>query len=157
MASVANQSIEYIGVESCNSSNYQYFKQFNKEQIIKIPAQKPDIEQLVKVWAEAAYLNQTIVRTPVGTSLEGQIMTGYKLFVTGEIKVRYQYVSCYAEQSVHTAEGIVALCEYVVLPSDFCESQEIFSRIVIEDIYSQKIDGRSINNNFTLMLIANLK
>lgn len=157
MASVVNQFIEYIGVDSCKASTYQYFKQFNKDQIICIPAQKPDMEQIVKVWAETSLINQTIVKTPVGTSLEGQTMTGYKLFVTGEIKVKYQYVSCYAEQSVHTAEGKAAFCEYVVLPQDFCESQEIFSRIIIEDIYSKKIDSRSINNNFTLMLVANLK
>lgn len=156
MASIINQLIEYDGIDICTVSSYKYFRQFNKEQILCIPVQKPDIEQIVKVWAKASILKHSVIRTPVGVSLEGQVMTGYKLFVLGEIHIKYQYVADYVEQSVHTAEGTIPFCEYVVLPENFSESQTIFPHVAIEDIFCKQLDCRCINNNFTLMLIANL-
>lgn len=156
MSKVTNQLIEYNGIEKCMSSNNKYFKQENIEDVICIQYQKPDIDQIVKVWVKSNIDEYNLVKTPVGTSLEGQIMTGNKLMVSGEMDIKYQYVSCEADQSVHTAQGIIPFCMYLVLPKKYTSVNSIFPRIVIEDIFSKQTSCRKIYNNLTLILIVDL-
>lgn len=156
MSKVTNQLIEYNGIEKCMSSNNMYFKQENIEDVICISCQKPDMEQIVKVWAKTYIDEYNLVKTPIGTSLEGQIMTGSKLMVSGEINLKYQYVSCEVDQSVHMAEGIIPFCMYLVLPKKYTSVNSIFPRIAIEDVFSKQTSCRKIYNSLTLTLIADL-
>lgn len=93
MSKVERDLIEYIGIESCLVKEKKDFKQTNIEQVFCIPNQKPDIEQINKVWAKGSIKEYEVVKTPIGTSIEGQIMTGYKLLVCGDIKLKVEYVA----------------------------------------------------------------
>lgn len=148
--------IEYRGIYKCPIKNNNNFNQINLEEVFCIPNQKPDMEQINKVWAEGVILDYKIVKTPIGTSLEGQVATGYKLLVCGDLKMKVEYVACEAMQTVHTAHNSFPFCAYAVLPESININTRITPNIVIEDIFSEQIDGRCIYNNITMMLIIDL-
>lgn len=156
MEKIQRNLIEYKGIDNCQIGKSNNFNQINKDEIFCIPQQKPDIEQINTVWAEAVIRDYEVVKTPTGTSLEGQTVTGSKLLVCGDIKLKVEYVALEAKQSVHTAHTIIPFCVYAVLPSDTNPNARISPTIVIEDIFAEQIDERCIYNNITMMLLVNI-
>lgn len=156
MSKVIRDLIEYNGITVSSYKNMPNFKQMNTDYIFYIPDEKPDIEQIIRVWINADIIDSQLVKTPVGTSLEGQTVTGYKLLVSGDISLKVQYVACNAVQSVHTAHTKFPFCGYVVLPPDTNPNLMIKACIAIEDICSEKMSCRSIYNNITMMIVADV-
>lgn len=156
MGSNMRNLIEYNGISTCSHGKLAHFKQTNTEFTFCIPTQKPDIEQIVKVWVSTCILNYKVVKTPKGTSLEGQNITGYKLMIQGDIQYKVEYVALEAEQSIHTAHTTIPFCGYVVLPERFNPNAFIFASVEVEDIHSDLMDERCIYNNVTLMLSADV-
>ncbi|MGL5086328.1 MAG: DUF3794 domain-containing protein [Clostridium sp.] len=148
--------IEYNGINTCNYESMPNFKQLNIDFTFCVPGQKPDIEQIVKVWAKPCIVEQRLVKTPIGTSLEGQTVTGHKMMVVGDIDYKVEYVALEATQSLHTAHGTFPFCGYIVLPDGFNVNSVMSSSVAVEDIYSDQLDTRCIYNNITMMLIADL-
>lgn len=149
--------IEYNGINTCPvKNNKTTFNQFNIEQEFCIPNQKPNIEQVTRMWAKGEIVDYEIVKTPVGTSIEGQTVTGYKVLVCGDLKLKVEYVACEAAQSVHTAHVSYPFCAYAVLPEDLNVNARIKPNIVIEDIFAEQMDKRCIYNNITLMLLVDV-
>ncbi|MBW6410129.1 SPOCS domain-containing protein [Clostridium weizhouense] len=156
MKNVKRGLIEYIGIEKCPIKNKKNFNQINIEQIVCIPNQKPDMEQINTVSVKGLVTDYEIVNTPIGSSIEGQIMTGYKLLVCGDIKIKVKYIACEPTQTVHTAHFCFPFCNYLVLPSDFNPNIKINPSILIEDIFSDQLDNKCIYNNITILLIADI-
>lgn len=148
--------IEYNGLSVCKYENLPHFNQVIKDFTFCVPTQKPDIEQIVKVWVTPCIVEQKIVKTPKGTSLEGQNVTGYKLMVMGDIQYKVEYVALEATQGLHTAHVTVPFCGYIVLPEKFNPNTIITASVVVEDIHSEQLDTRCIYNNVTMMLVADL-
>lgn len=156
MEKIQRNLIEYNGISKCGFKDLPHFRQVNVDYIFCIPEQKPNIEQVVKVWAEPCVMDTEIVKTPVGTSLEGQNITGYKLLVCGDMKLKIEYVACEKTQSVHTAHTTFPFCGYVVLSKDINPNAIIKASAAIEDIFSEQIDLRCVYNNITMMIIADV-
>lgn len=156
MGKVERNLIEYNGIGTCKSNNIPNFRQMNLDYVFCIPSQKPDIEQVVKVWVTPCIISQKILKTPKGTSLEGQTVTGYKLLIDGDITIKVEYVALETEQSLHTAHTTIPFCGYVVLPKDFNTNAIVRASALVEDIYSEQLDLRCIYNNITMMLIADV-
>lgn len=156
MASIERGLIEYNGIDVCRKNNLKNFKQVNYESTFCVPGQKPDIEQIVKVYAKTSISKSEIVKTPVGKSLEGQEVTGYKLLISGDINYKIQYVANEATQSVHTFHKCVPFCGYVVLPKNFNTGVYISPSALIEDISVEQIDCRCVYSNITLLLLVDI-
>ncbi len=148
--------IEYNNINEYCVKNLENFKQTNVDYVFCIPNQKPDIEQIVKVWANPFIECEKLVKTPVGTSLEGQRITGYKYLIEGYITLKVEYVALETEQSLHTAHTDIPFCSYVVMPEGFNKNALITPNILIEDINSLQMDCRCIYNNITFMTIVDL-
>ena len=155
MAKVTRDLIDYHGIDKCTFSS-NFFKQLNLDFIFCVPDQKPDIEQIVKVWVKPCIVHQEIIKTPKGTSLEGQNITGKKLMINGDIELKVEYVACTATQNVHTAHTKFPFCSYVVLPNDFNPNTLVSASVLIEDVLSEQMDLRCIYNNITLMMVADI-
>ena len=155
MSKVTRDLIDYHGIDKCMFSS-NFFKQLNLDFIFCIPDQKPDIEQIVKVWVKPCIIHQEIIKTPTGISLEGQNITGKKLMVNGDIELKIEYVACTPTQNIHTAHTKFPFCSYVVLPNDFNSNNLVSPSVVIEDVLSEQTDLRCIYNNITLMIIADI-
>lgn len=147
--------VEYCGIDQYKGKT-KNFKQINKSSILEISKENLYIEQLFRTTAEAKIVYCKIVKTPIGESLEGQKLTGYKLLIVGDIKIKIQYVANEAIQGVYTVSKTIPFCDYIVLPKKFNQNTLIRPSIVIEDIYSEKIDMTNIYNNITMMLIAEI-
>lgn len=156
MATNTRGLIQYNGINNCAYENLPYFKQINMDFTFCVPLQKPDIEQITKVWVNPCILEKKIVHTPKGVSLEGQSVTGYKLMVMGDIVYKVEYVANEPTQSLHTAHTNIPFCGYIVLPEKFNKNAIITASVAVEDVYSEKLDLRCIYNNITMMLIADL-
>lgn len=156
MATVNRNLVEYNGITDCKYEKLPHFNQVIHDFTFCVPTQKPDIEQIVKVWAKPCIVQKKIVKTPKGTSLEGQNVTGYKLMIIGDINYKVEYVALDITQSVHTAHTTIPFCGYIVLPEHFNPNSIITASVVVEDIHSEQLDTRCIYNNITMMLIADL-
>lgn len=156
MISVTRDLVEYYGISDCLSLDSNNFKQINVEDEVCLPIQKPDIEQIVKVHSSTKIKNSKVIRTPVGTSLEGVKLTGHKLIVEGELTQKIQYVADCMEQSVHTAQFTTPFISFIVLPEDFCTTSYVSVSSYIEDIYTNKLNCRCLYLNTTLLLTADI-
>ena len=154
MGKFTRNLIEYDGIDTCNYEDITTFKQFNSDYKFILPVEKPDIEQLLKVKAETTIEHYEVVKTPVGISLEGQRVTGYKLLVSGDINVKYEYIASDPTQSIYSVAKRFPFCDYIVLPEDFNMSTMIFPSVSLEDIYSEQLDNRSVYNNLTIIAVV---
>lgn len=154
MISITRDLIEYYGIDDCLPLDPKNFKQINVEDEACVPIQKPDIEQIVKVYASAEVKNTKVIKTPKGISLEGVRLTGFKLIVEGELTYKVQYVADIATQTVHTFHYTTPFMSFVVLPEDFSPTSYITVSAFIEDIYTHQIDCRCIYLNTTLLITA---
>lgn len=156
MAFNMRELIRYHGLSDCSCEGLVHFKQMNTDFTFCIPMQKTDIEQITRVWVKPYIIQQKLVRTPKGISLEGQIATGYKLMIVGDISYKVEYVALDVCQGLRTAHTTIPFCGYVVLPEKFNSNSVVTASIEVEDIYSEQIDIRCIYNNVTMMLIADI-
>lgn len=156
MSKITRDLVDYHGINTCPYKDLPNFNQINTDYVFCIPDVKPDIEQIVKVFADSCVVETEIVKTPIGTSLEGQNITGYKLLVCGDIHLKVEYVACNTSQSVHSAHTKFPFCGYVVLPKNTNPNAIIKASIAIEDIFSEQMDCRCIYNNITMMVIADV-
>lgn len=156
MTSIVRDLIEYNGINNCIKSTLKNFRQINFESTFCVPCQKPNIEQIVKVYGDTEICKYEIVKTPIGTSLEGQKLTGYKLLVCGDIKYKIQYVADATDQSVHTFHKCIPFCGYVVLPEKFNKNSYVKPSALIEDISIDQIDERCLYSNINILLVADV-
>ncbi|MGL4367231.1 MAG: DUF3794 domain-containing protein, partial [Brevinemataceae bacterium] len=156
MASVDRGLIEYREIDVCSDREFKTFRQINYENIFSVACQKPDIEQIIKVDGKVNILNYEFIKTPVGTSVEGQKLTGYKLLVNGDIVYKIQYFSKNEQQSVHTFHHTAPFCGSVVLPNCFNTSSYVCPSVLIEDISINQIDERCVYSNILVLLIADI-
>ncbi|MGL4992073.1 MAG: SPOCS domain-containing protein [Sarcina sp.] len=156
MAKILRDLIEYNNINQTCLENIENFKQTNLDCVFCIPVKKPNIEQITKVWVDTCIKCEKLVKTPVGISLEGQRVTGYKYLIEGSMYLKIEYVALDNEQSLHTADTEVPFCSYVVLPENFNKNALITPNILIEDINSTQMDSRCIYNNITFISIVDI-
>lgn len=155
MASYVSDLIEYSGIADTLPAAPVNFKQFSVQEDFVIPAAKPDIEQIIRVVAQVNITSTKVIITPVATSLEGQILTGFKLIVEGEVCQKIEYVADEPTQSVHAAHACVPFSTFIVLPANFVLGTPVFVKGYIEDIYAKQVGKRNIFKNITILLDAN--
>uniref|UniRef100_UPI00359C833E SPOCS domain-containing protein n=1 Tax=Paraclostridium bifermentans TaxID=1490 RepID=UPI00359C833E len=138
----------------CSFQDTTNFKQTSIDFQLCVPNPKPDIEQIVRVKVDKEYIKTKIVKTPIGKSLEGQIVTGYKALIMADIILKITYVADKKTQSVHSFHTTLPFCEYVVLPEKFNTLGVVTPQIYIEDIYITQCDNRCLYGNITIMTVA---
>ncbi|MEF9992489.1 MAG: DUF3794 domain-containing protein [Romboutsia sp.] len=155
MEKVVRNLIEYNGISTYTYST-KNFRQFNIEQMDNISNKRADVDQILKVWVETKVIDTEVIKTPIGSSTEGQVATGKKLLVCGDIDIKIEYVSCDTVQNIYVENFMIPFGTYVVLPHNFNEHGIVSATIMVEDISSIKINPRCIYNNITLMAIADI-
>jgi hypothetical protein len=162
MSKVMRELIEYDGITICPYENMPYFTQLNVEHIFSMPPQKPDVDRIVSVYAEGTITDSKVISTVKGKSLEGQNLEGHDVMVSGEIFMKIEYLECESCNNygcnipINTAETSFSFYGDIVLPQQINIDSIINVSIGIEDIFSEKMDLRSIYNNITMMLVADV-
>ena len=154
MASTVKNLIEISGLADSLPANSTVFKQFTVQETLELPEAKPDIEQIVKVIAQVEITSTRLITTGTGKSLEGQILTGLKLIVEGEIRQKIEYVADECTQPVHAAHFNVPFSTFIVIPKTHNIGEPILITPYIEDLYVELIGKRTIFKNVILFLDA---
>lgn len=156
MSSIVNNLIEYVGLVDLNDlpTEMESFKQLTVQENLTIPAAKPDIEQIIRVMAEASITSTKIIETPIGKSIEGQILTGRKIIIEGMLNQKIEYVADEPTQSVHAAHFKIPFSTFIVLPENFDVGTVVTIVPYIEDIFAKQLDKRNIFKNVTFLLHA---
>lgn len=128
------------------------FKQINIDEYLSIPEVKPDIEEINSINAEIEIKNCHVIETPKKVSIEGQILTGYKLIIHGILKQVIQYTALEPEQSVHSAHYDVPFSNFIILPKNYNLGCKLDVSGDIEDIYYNVIDSRCFFKSVSLLL-----
>lgn len=156
MKRVFKELIEYNGIDTSTYENLINFKQFQIENIFEIPNESPDVEQIIKVWVDYDIEEQKIIKTHKGCSCEGQILTGYKVFIYGDLKIKLEYISDKYCNSVHSMNLKLPFSSYTNLDETYNEYSTVCPSVHIEDIYCDQISSRNIYFNITLMSIVDI-
>jgi Domain of unknown function (DUF3794) len=110
------------------------YKQTSFINTIKVPEQKPDIEQVLKVMAIITIEDIRVITKPYDI----------KLVVSGTVKQRLVYTANVPEQSVHSFHNNIPFCELVIIPDKNLNCKNIKVKALIEDIHVFHQDLRSI-------------
>lgn len=154
--------IEYCGIDTisetapCINITNGLIKQTSLNTAISVPIVKPDIEQIVRFSVDKVIIKDKTIKTPIGKSPEGSIMTGHKYVVMGEFRIKVLYVADNCSHSMNSFHVSVPFYQYLVLQKDFNQMCIISPTIVIEDIYAKQVSNRDISTNITFMLSANM-
>ncbi|MGL5086496.1 MAG: hypothetical protein ACRC68_12385 [Clostridium sp.] len=143
---VSRNGIYYSGVSQFTKVNNSNFKVFTISKTIKVNCEKEVcIESIIGAKCEVNISNYKFVKTPFGKSLEGQILTGNKIFFKANMKCSIQYLTnkennqlCYYKTTFHFLESM-NLDKYLNTKSNSLNMDPI-----ITDITTLKIGPKEI-------------
>lgn len=154
MKSVTRNLVEYSYDNQCLPLDSCSFKQLNVDTTVCIQECKPDIEQILKISSSVKIGYHKIIKTPIGKSLEGAVLTGRKVIVEGSIEQRIQYIACEDIQSIHVCNFVTPFLTYIVIPEDFNCCGDIVVSGFIEDVTAELESCRQIYINNTIFISA---
>lgn len=138
----------------------EYFKEELISEILVIPPHRPDILRVldISVWPEV--LKTHLVETKVGTSNEGQHLSGLKLVVDLKLKQKISYVADEPTQSVHAQPFEYYKSMSVILPEkingvnvyDLVRSGRLQITPYIEAVKFRLQDPRSVHKCVMIFL-----
>ena len=148
------------GIQGALPTNSIYFKEEAITELLSIPTQKPDMENIldILVWPEIENVN--LIETMEGVSNEGQRLTGAKLVVEVRLKQKVTYVAAEETQSVHAAHYEILKSMFVIIPDridgrkacDLLRSGKINVTPYIESVHFDMLDPRTIHKCVLLFL-----
>lgn len=132
--------------------NTKYFKEEEVTEILTIPCQKPDMENLLSVIVSPEIENIRLIDTEVGKSNEGQVLTGKKLVIELRIREKITYVADEITQSVHAAHYETLKSFFVIVPEeidgkDVCDlirANRVTVTPFVETVQTRMLDKRNI-------------
>jgi uncharacterized repeat protein (TIGR01451 family) len=128
------------------------FKQISVDGNLQIPIQKPDAEDVLEAILNVSISETFLIKTPVGESYEGQILTGWKLIIKGKLSPKIKYVADEPTQSVHVAHYDTPFSTFLVLPPEYEKCKKINVNAIIEDVFIKRLDERTFFMNVTLLV-----
>ena len=139
--------------------NIRRWTQLLVPEVLCIPCQKPDIEQLISITAIVDIISQRVVRTPGDkcmtlTNEECTDLTGKKLIIEGVLQQKIVYAAAVEEQSVHSVHFDVPFSAFIILAPEDHLSKKFKVEACIEDIFITNITARKIFKNVTLVIRA---
>lgn len=133
------------------------------EETLTIPAEKPDVEQIISVMVEATITNSRVIATPVGI----------KVVVDGELNQKIIYTALEPTQSVHSAHYLQPFCTFIEIPLTVPAGMNVVdflltlgltldsiltapTNVLIEDVSIELIDPRTVDKCTVLFIWATI-
>lgn len=151
---VVKNKIVYSGLSEYIPSNIDSFSQMNLSNIIRIDDKLPNAGDILKVSVKPNIKDNKLVKTAIGTSLEGQHLTGCKLLTEGEFAVRVDYCSLDNDGSIYTYRDNLYFKNSTTLDSEINQNTRMINNIYTEDIYAQILEEREILINISFTFTA---
>lgn len=128
----------YLGISERLPCNPTTFTQFMLEREFCLSENKVPIDYITRVDTLVHILYFKTIETPIGQSLEGEILTGKELMVVGCLESTIIYVCQNEDQSVHSAHYKTLFCTPIVLPSDVLTTTTLTVTPYVESVFAQK-------------------
>lgn len=143
--------------------------EFYIPEIVDIPDEKPDIEDIISIHSCIELISQRVIKTPTvtgynlnGVSISGEnipnsectTLTGRKLIIEGLLKQKVVYTADVPEQTLHSAHFSIPFSVFIIVSSDTALSQNFRVYPYIEDIFACKLSERSVFKNTTIFIKA---
>lgn len=132
------------------------FKSISLDDYIQLEPCQLDILEINNLTVSAKINTYHVINTPVSKSSEGQLLSGHKLIVHGNLTQVLEYVSDYRNKSINTISFDTNFSSYIVLPPHFHLYSKLEVDTVVENIYYSKSSSRSFFENITLLLISRI-
>lgn len=146
--------IEYYGIEDANFSDIYAFKEFNVSSIFNIDDFSKNIINIIKFSSTAKVNDYEIIKTPVGISLEGQILSGYKLLISGDLNLKYEYSD--QNENLNTGYENIPFYVSVVLDSNVNLYRPMKVSFTVNDILCEKINYKTIYNSTSITVVVDV-
>lgn len=155
-------------VLQCNPKSDEWVE-FYIPEIVDIPEQKPDIEDIVSVSSCIELISQRVIKTPTvsdavqnGVLVPGEKipnsectnLTGRKLIIEGLLKQKVVYTAAVPEQTLHSAHFEIPFSVFIIVKPSTPLSQNFRVYPYIEDIFACKLSERSVFKNTTIFIKA---
>ena len=139
-------------IQNVLPKDVMYFKEEEITEVLSIPCQKPDVENILSVIVSAEIEDLRVIETEIGTSNEGQVLTGSKLVVEVRMKEKITYVADECTQSVHAAHYENLKSFFVIIPNeingqyacDLLRANRISVNPYVEAVHTRILDSRNI-------------
>lgn len=113
-----------------------------------------DINEIINESASIEVVSKELVKSPIGTSAEGIILTGQTLMVVVDITVKYQYTSLQDRFSVYNFSYTYSCLVPIVIKENFNDNYDISTTIFFEDLNYSLCGSRKIFNSVTFTTTA---
>lgn len=151
-------AIEVIGLcdpSKININAIRSWTEISIPEVETVPATKPDIETIDKVFISVKIISKRVIATPAGTgNLEGTILTNRKLIIEGILCQKIVYTAALPTQPVHSMHINVPFSAFIVLPAGTSLEAEFCVEPCVEDVFVKAFNGREVFKNVTLFLQA---
>lgn len=176
---LSSEAINYVGlypeskyksILTCPNTTDAWV-QFFIPKVVDIPAQKPDMEEIISVQSSVQIISRRVIKTPTVTgytnaagvfvpgneidNAEGTRLTGRKLIVEGLLHQKVIYTADVPQQSVHSAHFSIPFSVFIVVAGDTPLIQQVDVTAAIEDIFVCQLSARSIFTNTTIFIKSN--
>jgi len=150
-----SRMIKIYGLAENYPSNSRTFKQFEIQELIKIPDNYPEIKKLISVNSTIVIQSKRIITSSKGVSNEGKELTGPKLIFEGYVNQKIEYLENNSSNVLYLYNLKIPFCNYVVLDT-ICqfENYEYDLSAFLEDIYVRQLSSRKISQNISVLVNA---
>lgn len=137
--------------------------QYNVQEVVTIPAEKPDAEQIDTVLVHPVITGAKVIITPVGL----------KTVIDGNLMQKIIYTAAEPEQSVHSAEYLLPFCTFIEMPLIIPPGGNVetvlqtagltldtilvgLPKVLVEDMTVELLDPRTVDKCTVLFIWTNV-
>lgn len=155
--------VNSIGFSLDAVANDRNFTEICIPEVLVLPSQKPDIEDIDKIIISSRIISKRLIRTPAyGVNAEGTCLTGYKLVIEGILNETVIYTARVREQTVHAAHFSTPFSTFIVMNKELIEELKTAGDplayldidVCIENVLVKRLGPRMIFKTVTLFLRA---
>lgn len=132
------------------------FKTLNINDYFTIDESSPLIKEINDIDTKVNIESQSIIKTPISVSKEGQKLNEYKVIIHGTISQNFEYVIDDQSNATSSCEYKTPFSTYLILPQDFIFGKKIEVVSFVENIDLKKVNNETIFRNLELIIIAKL-
>ncbi|MHC1747977.1 MAG: DUF3794 domain-containing protein [Cellulosilyticaceae bacterium] len=111
-----------------------YFQEFNVSASVLLPCERIRTNDIKTAVADIRLLDAKCIVTAMGTSLEGQHLTGKKINIIGTVELEVIYNCTQMCKKLCYSQDKIPFSTFIVVPMDICEKDILYIEYYIEDI-----------------------
>lgn len=143
MSNIFNNLIEYAGISSYIPKNIRCSKEITLNTTVKLKSSTRNFSEIIKVSVFTEVIYYKVIKTPIGSSLEGQNLTGKKIIIDGLLNLRIDYLSKDSNK-VYCMNYKENFCSTLILNNKFTNKSIFIPTFFVENINAQLVNDNEV-------------